>query len=57
MELTPADIIEAIVDRLVTGADFQNVATAKVNRTGPGELDLDYGDSGHFTLTVTPTPG
>ncbi len=54
MPLTPSDIIEAIVDELVVGDFASNIEAARVERTGPGSLLLDYGSQGRFSLTVVP---
>lgn len=52
MPLTPADIIEAIVDELAVevGEPFD---TVNIERTGPGTLFLNYGEGGQFRLDVT----
>jgi hypothetical protein len=50
--ITTADIIEAIYDDLVVAFADRSPHIA-VRRTGPGALDLDYGDAGHFVLVVT----
>ncbi|MDP3889663.1 hypothetical protein [Nocardioides sp.] len=49
--LTPADIIEAIVDELAVevGEPF---VTVNIERAGPGTLLLNYGDGGQFRLDV-----
>jgi len=49
--ITLLEITEEIIDHLVIGFDDRSPAI-KVSRTGPGTLDLDYGEAGHFTLTV-----
>jgi hypothetical protein len=53
-QLTPSDIVEAIIDQLVVGEDFADVPSIHVDRTGPGSLLLDYGTAGVFVLTVEP---
>lgn len=50
--MTPADIIEAIVDELILGDLGESVPDLAITRTGPGSLSLDYGSEGCFTLTV-----
>jgi hypothetical protein len=53
MEITPADIIEEIVDGLAMGAIGQASMNLNFERTGPGSLLLDFGGSPQlFTLTV-----
>jgi hypothetical protein len=52
MALEPADIIEVIVDELVTSDIGQAFGAISVSRTGPGSLLLDYGDGGRFRLEV-----
>jgi hypothetical protein len=52
MALTPADIIEEIVDELALGELGQSVDAFRFTRTGPGTLELDYGDLGRFVLSV-----
>lgn len=54
MALSPSDIIEAIIDELVTGELGDATENVDVKRTGPGSLALDYGRQGRFRLTVTP---
>ncbi len=49
--ITLLEITEEIVDNLVVGFGDRS-PTIRVSRTGPGTLDLDYGEAGHFTLTV-----
>jgi len=56
MAVTPADIIEAIVDELVIGDVASDAPEVEVSRTGPGSLLLDYGHQGRFRLTVTSDP-
>ena len=31
-----------------------DVPAVNITRTGPGSIDLDYGDEGRFLLSVTP---
>ncbi|HEX5120588.1 MAG TPA: hypothetical protein VFW65_35865 [Pseudonocardiaceae bacterium] len=50
MRITESDIIELIVDDLVTG-DIGG-STVVIRRVGAGSLSLDYGESGRFLLTV-----
>jgi hypothetical protein len=52
MSLTPADIIEALVDELAMGELGERFAEFRIERAAPGELLLDYGDGGRFRLHV-----
>ena len=52
MSLTPADIIEAIVDELAMGELMEALDAVQIRRTGPGCLILDYGKAGRFRLDV-----
>lgn len=55
MQLTPGDIIEAIIDELAMGELGESVNAFELRRTGAGELLLDYGVAGRFTLVVEQT--
>ena len=57
MALTPAEIIEAIIDELVMGELGEGIEAFQIDRVGPGTLMLDYGDEGRFRLVVTETNG
>lgn len=57
MSLTPADIIEAIVDELAVGELGERFDAFRIDRTAPGTLLLDYGDAGRFRLDVTEARG
>jgi hypothetical protein len=50
--LSPADIIEALVDELAIGELADRFDALRIQRTGPGSLLLDYGDAGRFRLDV-----
>ena len=50
-KITPTEITESIVDDLVMGFDDRS-PSIRVTRTGPGSLDLDYGQAGRFRLVV-----
>jgi hypothetical protein len=52
MPLSPADIIEAIVDELATGELSDGLDALHIRRIGPGTSLLDYGDAGSFRLDV-----
>lgn len=53
MSLTPADIIEAIIDELAMGELGEQFDTFRIDRVGDGSLLLDYGAAGRFNLDVT----
>lgn len=53
MPLTPADVIEAIVDELAMGELGERFEALGIDRAAPGTLILDYGDGGRFQLDVT----
>lgn len=53
MRLTPNDIIEALVDELVTGELGEQHDTLRLSREAQGVLMLDYGEAGRFRLEVT----
>ena len=57
MSLTPADIIEAIVDELAMGDLGEQFDAFRLDRSAPGSLLLDYGDGGKFSLVVTEAEG
>jgi hypothetical protein len=57
MFLTPADIIEAIVDELAMGELGERFDAFRIERSAPGTLLLDYGDAGRFRLDVTAAKG
>ena len=53
MDITPAVIIEEIVDGLAMGGLGQSSVSLHFQRTGPGSLLLDFGGSPVlFVLTV-----
>lgn len=54
MAITPADIIEAVIDELVMAELGDGTETIAIERTGGGALLLDYGPKGRFTLVVEP---
>ena len=54
MAITPADIIEAVIDELVMGELGDGIEAIAIERTGEGSLLLDYGPEGRFTLVVKP---
>ncbi len=53
MRLTPNDIVEALVDELVTGELGEQHDSLRLSREAPGVLMLDYGKAGRFRLEVT----
>lgn len=57
MSLTPADIIEAVVDELAMGELGARFDGFRIDRTAPGTLLLDYGVGGRFRLDVTEANG
>jgi hypothetical protein len=54
VEITPNDIIEAVVDELATGDLAQSVDAFQFTRISSGELLLAFGEAGRFVLTVRP---
>lgn len=50
--MEPADVIELIIDNRAMADGLGGVPAIHIARTGPGSLDIDYGDAGRFTLTV-----
>ncbi|HEY1573460.1 MAG TPA: hypothetical protein VGG05_19100 [Pseudonocardiaceae bacterium] len=52
MRTTESDIIEQIIDELVTGETGAETSRVVVRRIDAASLSLDYGHSGRFRLTA-----